>query len=147
MCGIAGIAGRPDTALIHAMTDALAHRGPDGEGHHVDGDIALGHRRLAILDRAGGAQPMAYGGGRYWMTYNGEVYNFQALRAELEAHGHAFTTRSDTEVVLAAYAHWGEACIGKLRGMFAFALWDSVEKRLFLARDPVGVKPLYYAET
>ncbi len=147
MCGIAGIAGRPDTALIHAMTDALAHRGPDGEGHHVDSDVALGHRRLAILDRAGGAQPMAYGDNRYWMTYNGEVYNFQALRAELEAHGHAFTTRSDTEVVLAAYAQWGEACIEKFRGMYAFAIWDSLEKRLFLARDPVGVKPLYYAET
>lgn len=147
MCGIAGIAGRPDAALIQAMTDTLVHRGPDGEGHYTDDAISLGHRRLSIIDLAGGAQPMSYADGRYWITYNGEVYNFQALRRELESHGHVFETRSDTEVLLAAYACWGEACVERFRGMFAFALWDSQEKRLFLARDPVGVKPLYYAET
>lgn len=147
MCGIAGIAGRPDAALIRAMTDTLVHRGPDGEGQYTDDAVSLGHRRLSIIDLAGGAQPMAYAGGRYQIVYNGEVYNFQELRRELEGCGHVFQTRSDTEVLLAAYAQWGEACVERFRGMFAFALWDRHEKRLFLARDPVGVKPLYYAET
>lgn len=147
MCGIAGIAGRPDAALIRAMTDTLVHRGPDGEGQYTDDAVSLGHRRLSIIDLAGGAQPMAYAGGRYQIVYNGEVYNFQELRRELENYGHAFETRSDTEILLAAYAQWGEACVERFRGMFAFALWDRHEKRLFLARDPVGVKPLYYAET
>lgn len=147
MCGIAGIAGRPDAALIRAMTDTLVHRGLDGEGHYTDDAVSLGHRRLSIIDLAGGAQPMAYAGGRYQLVYNGEVYNFQVLRRELEGCGHVFHTRSDTEVLLAAYAQWGEACVERFRGMFAFALWDRQEKRLFLARDPVGVKPLYYAET
>lgn len=146
MCGIAGIAGRPDVALVRAMTGALAHRGPDGEGFYEDADVALGHRRLSIIDLAGGAQPMSYAAGRYHVTYNGEIYNFQELRGELEAHGLPFTTQSDTEVLLAAYAHWGEACVGRFQGMFAFAVWDTVEKTLFLARDPVGVKPLYYSE-
>ena len=147
MCGIAGIAGNPDAALLRVMTDTLAHRGPDGEGHYTDETAALGHRRLSIIDLAGGAQPMAYADGRYQITYNGEVYNFQALRRELEGHGFSFVTHSDTEVLLAAYAHWGEACVEQFQGMFAFALWDTREKKLFLARDPVGIKPLYYAET
>lgn len=147
MCGIAGIAGRPDAALVRAMTGTLAHRGPDGEGFYEDSIVALGHRRLSIIDLAGGAQPMSYGDGRYWITYNGEVYNFEELRRDLESQGQSFCTRSDTEVLLAAYVRWGEACVEKFQGMFAFALWDTEEGVLFLARDPVGVKPLYYAET
>lgn len=147
MCGIAGMAGRADEELIARMTATLAHRGPDDSGQYVDDGAALGHRRLSVIDLDGGQQPMAYGEGRYWIVYNGEVYNFHELRQELEAKGHQFRTASDTEVILAAYADWGEACVERFQGMFAFALWDARERRLFLARDPIGVKPLYYAES
>ncbi len=146
MCGIAGMAGDGNEALARAMTDALAHRGPDGAGHYVGQDVVLGHRRLSIIDLATGAQPMSYAEGAFWISYNGEVYNYLELRAELEGLGHAFATHSDTEVVLAAYAQWGESCVDRLQGMFAFAVWDVNQQRLFLARDQVGVKPLYYAE-
>ena len=150
MCGICGIVAftgdRPREGLLRAMTDAIAHRGPDGEGHYVNGPVGLGHRRLAILDLSpAGAQPMTTGDGRYALTYNGEIYNFRELRAELEEKGHGFRSTSDTEVLLKAYAQWGEACVERFNGMFAFAIWDKQEQSLFLARDRYGIKPLYYA--
>ncbi|MCI0546161.1 MAG: asparagine synthase (glutamine-hydrolyzing) [Candidatus Rokubacteria bacterium] len=149
MCGIAGVVesgGRPtDRALLRAMTDTLAHRGPDGEGFHVDGPVGLGHRRLSIIDLATGGQPMASADGSVWITYNGELYNFRELRAELEARGLEFRTTSDTEVFLRAYETWGTDCLRRLRGMFAAAIWDGPRRRLFLARDRVGIKPLVYA--
>ena len=149
MCGIAGMAridgGRADAALVRAMTNVLAHRGPDGDGIHVDGGACLGHRRLAIIDLSTGAQPMQSPDGQSWITYNGEVYNFRELRAELEARGRSFRTTSDTEVILAAYHTWGVDCVRRLRGMFAFAIWDARQRRLFLARDRFGIKPLVYA--
>lgn len=151
MCGIAGILNRSapiDQTELLRFTDTLTHRGPDGRGALVDGNLGLGHRRLAILDlSADGRNPMPYGGGdgqRYWITYNGEVYNFLELRAELEALGHAFRTGTDTEVVVAAYAQWGEECLLRFNGMWAFAIWDRETRSLFLARDRFGIKPLYY---
>lgn len=145
MCGIAGIAGPPDPALVEKMARLLAHRGPDGEGFHHGEGISLGHRRLSIIDRAGGHQPVGDATGRYWLVYNGELYNYRALREELRAAGHAFHSRCDTEVILYALIEWGEAALQRLQGMYAFAFWDGAEARLLLARDPVGVKPLYYA--
>jgi len=149
MCGIAGILnvdGRPiEGPQIRAMTCALAHRGPDGEGIHVDGPLGLGHRRLAILDLSEkGQQPMSYANGRYWVTYNGEVYNFLELRRELENFGYVFRTETDTEVIIASYDRWGPDCQFKFNGMWAFALWDDREQTLFLSRDRFGIKPLYY---
>ena len=149
MCGIVGtlsFVGEPASpALLRRMTDAVAHRGPDGEGIFIDGSAGLGHRRLAIIDlSAAGHQPMLTRDGRYALTYNGEIYNFQELRAELEALGHQFRSRTDSEVLLNAYAEWGEAALPRLNGMFAFAIWDKRAKTLFLARDRYGVKPLYY---
>ena len=149
MCGIAGILRRDqapvDAAVLKRMTDVLAHRGPDGEGVRVEGPVAFGHRRLAIIDLVGGIQPMTSDDGSTWITYNGEVYNFRELRAELSALGRRFRTDSDTEVVLAAYESWGPECVTRLRGMFAFAIWDARRRRLLLARDRVGIKPLVYA--
>lgn len=149
MCGIAGYFnadGEPASAVVlRRMTDAIAHRGPDGEGFYTDGFVALGHRRLAIIDLSPlGHQPMATPDGRFVLTYNGEVYNFQELRLELEAKGHAFRSRTDSEVVLHAYAEWGADCVRRFNGMFAFAIWDKDKLELFLARDRYGVKPLYY---
>lgn len=148
MCGITGLLnldGAPAPAdILDRMTDLLAHRGPDGRGVFRDGPLGLGHRRLAIIDLSpAGAQPMRRGD--LTISYNGELYNFQELRAELESRGHAFASRSDTEVVLAAYAHWGPDCLKRFNGMFALAVWDAKERTLFLARDRYGVKPLYYA--
>ncbi|MGE5478450.1 MAG: asparagine synthase (glutamine-hydrolyzing) [Bacteroidales bacterium] len=153
MCGIAGWIDRETTPIgpgvIEAMTNAIAHRGPDGAGRWdgVAGSgrwrLSLGHRRLAIIDLEGGVQPMVEAGERAVLVFNGEIYNFVELRAELEAAGHAFRTHSDTEVLLAAYLHWGADCVQRLRGMFAFALWDAARERLFLARDRFGKKPLY----
>ena len=150
MCGVTGILhldGAPASGThLRAMTEALRHRGPDGEGHFVDGECALGHRRLAIIDLSpAGNQPMITRSGRYVISYNGEVYNFGELRVELEAKGHQFRSRSDTEVVLNALAEWGMEALSRFNGMFAFALWDKVERRLYLARDRYGIKPLYYA--
>lgn len=150
MCGIAGVLhfdGQPASPVVlRAMARALAHRGPDGEGVFVDGPLGLGHRRLAILDLSpAGAQPMQSREGDAVLSYNGEVYNFQELRGELEALGHRFRSTSDAEVVLEAYRAWGPACVERFNGMFAFALWDSRRRRLFLARDRYGIKPLYYA--
>ena len=148
MCGIAGILNRGrapvERAAVRRMTDSLIHRGPDGEGFHVEGPIGLGHRRLSIIDLQGGVQPMSSEDGSAWITYNGEVYNFKQLRSELSALGHRFRTSSDTEVVLAAYVAWGPDCLTRLRGMFAFGIWDARRRRLFLARDRVGIKPLVY---
>jgi len=127
------------------MTDVMAHRGPDGEGFYTDSFVGLGHRRLAILDLSpAGHQPMATTSNEHVITYNGEVYNFRELRAELEALGHQFRSKSDTEVVLYAYKQWGAKCLGKFNGHFAFAIWDKTKQSLFLARDRYGTKPLYY---
>jgi len=149
MCGIAGILqfdGAPASAVIlRRMTEAIRHRGPDGEGHYVDGIAALGHRRLAIIDlTAAGRQPMQSACGRYVISYNGEAYNFRELRTELEARGRRFRSRTDTEVVLEAWAEWGAASLLRLNGMFAFALWDREQRVLHLARDRYGIKPLYW---
>ncbi len=147
MCGIAGelsFGGRPDPTVIRRMSQAIAHRGPDGEGLLCEGPVALAHRRLAILDLTeGGAQPMVRDGCA--IVFNGEIYRHVELRKELEALGHPFTSRSDTEVILRAYLQWGERCVERLDGMFAFALWDSRQERLVLARDRAGKKPLYFA--
>jgi len=150
MCGIAGYFntdGEPASAVVlKRMTDAIAHRGPDGEGFFTSGFVALGHRRLAIIDLSPlGHQPMVTPDGRYVLTYNGEIYNFQELRLELEAKGYAFRSRTDSEVVLHAYAEWGPSCIRRFNGMFAFAVWDKERLELFLARDRYGIKPLYYS--
>jgi asparagine synthase (glutamine-hydrolysing) len=127
------------------MTDAIAHRGPDGEGFYTDSFIGLGHRRLAIIDLSPmGHQPMVSQDDRLAIAYNGEIYNFQELRAQLETMGYSFRSRTDTEVVLYAYAHWGPECVKKFNGMFAFAIWDKTKQALFLARDRYGIKPLYY---
>ncbi len=150
MCGIAGIFnlnGEPVSAVIlRKMTDAIAHRGPDGEGFYSDSFIGLGHRRLAIIDLSpAGHQPMITPDGQYVLIYNGEIYNFQELRLELETRGYKFRSRSDSEVLLYAYAAWGEKALDRFNGMFAFAIWDCARQELFLARDRYGIKPLYYA--
>ncbi len=149
MCGIAGIIHldhRPvDGDELRQFTRTLTHRGPDGEGYHLRGCIGLGHRRLAILDPSdAGRQPMSDPGGRYWITYNGEIYNFIELRQELLALGHRFQTETDTEVILASFVQWGEGCQFKFNGMWAFAIWDETQRSLFLSRDRFGVKPLHY---
>ncbi|MFN4239698.1 MAG: XrtA/PEP-CTERM system amidotransferase [Erythrobacter cryptus] len=150
MCGIAGIfhAQTPkpvDPARLVRMCDALAHRGPDGSGVWTDHGVGLGHRRLSIIDLAGSPQPMVSGDGRAVIVFNGEIYNFRALRRELEAAGHVFRTSGDTEVILAAWQQWGSDCLARLDGMFAFALFDRERRQLLLARDRFGVKPLYTA--
>jgi asparagine synthase (glutamine-hydrolysing) len=149
MCGICGIFnlnGEPVSSVdLRKMTDAIAHRGPDGEGFYTDSFVGLGHRRLAIIDLSpAGHQPMLTRDGQFTIVYNGEVYNFQELRAELESLGHQFRSKTDTEVVLNAYAEWGPECVNRFNGMFAFAIWDKTRQRLFLARDRYGIKPLYY---
>jgi asparagine synthase (glutamine-hydrolysing) len=148
MCGIAGTIGIADRQIIEAMTAALRHRGPDDGGTALwpEAPLALGHRRLAIIDlSAAGHQPMTWASGRYAITYNGEVYNYRELRQELERRGCVFHTQTDTEVVLAAYATWGEGCLERFRGMFALAIADFAERSVFLARDRFGIKPLLYA--
>jgi len=149
MCGISGVcnvSGEPVPAgLLKRMTDVIAHRGPDGEGFYTDGGVGLGHRRLSIIDlSASGHQPMANASADLVITYNGEVYNFQKLRVELEALGYQFHSRTDTEVVLYAYQEWGEKCVDHFNGMFAFAIFDRERRRMFLARDRYGIKPLYW---
>jgi asparagine synthase (glutamine-hydrolysing) len=131
--------------ILRRMTARLAHRGPDGEGYFSTPEVSLGHRRLAIIDVPGGAQPMTTTDGRYTIIFNGEIYNFRALRNELEAEGARFRTKSDTEVLLELCARRGApAALEQAMGMFAFALWDAERRALFLARDRLGVKPMYY---
>jgi asparagine synthase (glutamine-hydrolysing) len=153
MCGIgAALALRADVGIdllrerVARLAERQAHRGPDGAGSWDDGrHCALSHRRLAVIDLSpAGAQPMSDSSDRYTVTYNGELYNYRELRAELESYGHVFRSRSDTEVLLAAYAEWGQECLARLDGMFAFALWDATQRRLLLARDRAGEKPLFY---
>ena len=149
MCGIAGILrfdGEPVAAAdLWRMNQLLAHRGPDGDGAHIDRTLGLAHTRLSILDLTeAGRQPMNYADGRYWISYNGEVYNFVEIRRDLEARGHTFRSDTDTEVVLAAFSEWGSDALDRFNGMWAFAIWDSAERRLLLSRDRFGIKPLYY---
>lgn len=150
MCGITGwldTEGKrpPDQPLVKAMADAIRHRGPDGEGFYFEPGLALAHRRLAIIDLETGEQPMFTEAGRVAIVFNGEIYNYRELRRDLEAAAHPFCTHSDTEVILRAWVAWGEACVDRLQGMFAFALWDQRTQSLFLARDRLGEKPLHYA--
>jgi asparagine synthase (glutamine-hydrolysing) len=152
MCGIAGIVRfdpreTVDEPRLKRMRDVLRHRGPDGEGLWIEGPVGLAHRRLAIVDVVGGIQPMANEDDAVWITYNGEIYNHAALRPGLEAAGHRYRTRSDTETILHLYEEEGERCVERLQGMFAFALWDQPRQQLLLARDRLGIKPLYYALT
>jgi asparagine synthase (glutamine-hydrolysing) len=153
MCGIAGIIGINPDRYIHAMLKSIEHRGRDDEGvwtsppiDDAGRQVCLGHRRLAIIDiSSAGHEPMSSADGRYIITFNGEIYNYRELREELKSKGHIFRTETDTEVLLAAFTQWGQACLPRLNGMFAFALWDQHERTLTLARDHVGIKPLYYA--
>lgn len=150
MCGLVGIfdaRGRRkiDGALLARMNDSLNHRGPDDSGLHVAPGIGLGHKRLSIIDLSGGHQPLFNEDGSVVVVYNGEIYNFQELSRELQAAGHRFRTHCDTEVIVHAWEEWGEACVERFRGMFAFGLWDANRETLFLARDRLGIKPLYYA--
>jgi asparagine synthase (glutamine-hydrolysing) len=150
MCGITGIfdtRGKRDIdrAVLNRMNEAQLHRGPDEGGLHVEPGVGLGHRRLSIIDLSTGQQPLYNEDKSVCVVFNGEIYNYQALIPELQALGHIFHTRSDTEVIVHAWEAWGERCVDRFRGMFAFALWDRNRETLFLARDRLGVKPLYYA--
>ena len=144
MCGIAGYCGMARPGMLAAMVERLRHRGPDDAGLREEAGVGLGMTRLAIIDIAGGGQPMANEDGALQIVFNGEIYNHRSLRADLEAHGHRFRTRSDTEAILHLYEDRGERCVESLHGMFAFAIWDAGRRRLFLARDRMGKKPLYY---
>lgn len=147
MCGICGIY-QPGVAIAHSviqnMTDTLHHRGPDGQGIWVAEGIALGHRRLSIIDVEGGQQPWVSDDNSIHLVFNGELYNYVELKQELSRHGFHFKSSSDTEVLLRAYECWGISCVDHFNGMFAFAIWDDTLHRLFLARDHLGIKPLYY---
>ena len=167
MCGICGIFNftKPlaEPEIIKNMADVLVHRGPDGEGFYINsfsmpffvgdskvqrtdgiGNVVLGHRRLSIIDLDGGHQPLTNEDGTLWVTYNGEIYNFLEIQDFLKSKGHVFRTNCDTEVIVHGYEEWGSDCVCKFRGMFAFAIWDTTNNSLFLARDRVGIKPLYY---
>ena len=149
MCGIAGIhkaepGQKPSESLVKRMTDAIAHRGPDGEGLHAEPGVALGHRRLAVIDPAGGQQPMYNEDGSVVIVFNGEIYNFATIRDELIALGHVFRNRCDTETIVHAWESWGPDCVARLSGMFAFSIWDRNRRQLFCARDRLGKKPFYY---
>ncbi|MCP2620100.1 asparagine synthase (glutamine-hydrolyzing) [Candidatus Aminicenantes bacterium AC-334-K16] len=150
MCGFCGLIhphglSPPEKSLLQAMTRTIIHRGPDDEGFYLDEQTGLGARRLSIIDLEHGHQPLSNEDGSIWIAYNGEVYNFPELKKELQAKGHKFKTRTDTETIVHAYEEWGENFIQRLRGMFAFALWDKAKKTLYLWRDRVGIKPLYYS--
>jgi asparagine synthase (glutamine-hydrolysing) len=152
MCGICGKlnfekGASVNPGLIRAMMDTIRHRGPDDEGLHVDSEMGLGFRRLSIIDLSSGHQPISNEDGTVWIVFNGEIYNYRELRSFLLSKGHVFTTQTDTEVIVHLYEEFGTECLEKLRGMFAFAIWDQKTKTLFLARDRVGIKPLYYALT
>ena len=148
MCGVTGlihIDNEPvSPVVLKKMTDSISHRGPDGEGHWIEGNVGIGHRRLAIIDLSpAGHQPMISSGNRHLLSYNGEIYNFRELRIELEAKGYCFRSKTDSEVVLNALVEWGHKALDKFNGMFALAFWDRVERTLLLARDRYGIKPLY----
>src|SRR5258706_3900634 len=152
MCGIAGIVAvdrldqeAPSRAL--RMRDIITHRGPDEAGLHCGAEAALAHRRLRLVDVSTGQQPLSNEDGSVWVAFNGKIYNHAGLRAELETRGHTSRTKSDTETIVHAYEQWGEACIERLRGMFAFAIWDAPRRRLLLVRDRLGIKPLYWSRT
>jgi asparagine synthase (glutamine-hydrolysing) len=153
MCGICGLVGDADEHLIKSMLARIAHRGPDDEGVYIaetstQHRVGLGHRRLSIIDlSAAGHEPMSDASGRIWLTFNGEIYNFKELRHELENLGHRFRSNTDAEVIIYAYLEWGTECLTRFNGMFAFAIWDSQDESLILARDRLGIKPLYYADT
>src|SRR5262245_24819109 len=148
MCGIWGAVGVGDERIAEIAARAMEHRGPDDYGIYVtreDVPVSLVNRRLAIIDLSpAGHQPMTNEDGRYWIVYNGEIFNFAVIREELLGLGHTFKSHSDTEVVIHAYEEWGTQCLQHFRGMFAIAIWDTVEKRLFAARDRLGIRPVYY---
>jgi asparagine synthase (glutamine-hydrolysing) len=144
MCGIAGFVGIEDDALLRRMIEVLHHRGPDDTGFYIDKDVGLANARLSIIDIEGGHQPISNEDGSVHVTYNGEIYNYRQLREELHRLGHRFRTQSDTEVIVHAYEQYGETFVTKLNGMFAIALWDSAKRKLILARDRMGIKPLHY---
>src|SRR6266571_153098 len=149
MCGIAGVVYDDrsrvvDRDEVKRMSDTLTHRGPDDEGFFVDRNVGLGMRRLNVIDLVTGHQPISNEDGSIWIVFNGEIYNYPELRKELEKKGHRFSTNTDTETVVHAYEEYGENCVKHLNGMFAFAIWDGPRQRLVLARDRLGVKPLYY---
>ena len=148
MCGIVGIwnlNSQPvEERILTEMRDVMTHRGPDGAGSYIAGPIGLGHRRLSIIDVEGGVQPMSNEDRTVWISFNGEIYNFRELACQLKTHGHIFRTRSDTEVIVHGYEEWGDDVVSHLNGIFAFALWDAVKRRVILARDHFGVKPIYY---
>ncbi len=150
MCGITGFLSEQNEiprGVIERMTAKLVHRGPDDEGYAFSPGCALGHRRLSIIDLSTGNQPMTEMSGRFWITFNGEIYNYRELRRELEERGFHFRTQSDTEVILQAYAAYGEAMLNRLNGQFAFAIWDTIKRKLFAARDRIGEKPFYFASS
>ncbi|HVE15827.1 MAG TPA: asparagine synthase (glutamine-hydrolyzing), partial [Chthoniobacterales bacterium] len=150
MCGICGVFETQDEKIVQkstlkAMADTIRHRGPDDDGFYVCGGVGLAHRRLSIIDLAGGHQPLSNEDETVWIAFNGEVYNFEELNRQYLSSGHQFRTRSDTETIVHLYEELGEECFAKLRGMFAIALWDGRRKRLLLARDRLGKKPIYYS--
>ena len=152
MCGIAGIFefgedAHVESGVLQRMCDAMAHRGPDDDGFYTQGGIGLGMRRLSIVDLATGHQPIANEDGSIWIVFNGEIYNHRSLREQLITRGHRYSTRSDTETIVHLYEEYGKDCVQHLRGMFAFAIWDAKRKSLFIARDRLGIKPLYYRIT
>ena len=152
MCGICGqynfARSEPvSRETLARMTRTIVHRGPDDEGTHIEGSLGLGFRRLSIIDLAGGHQPMSDKEGSIWLVFNGEIYNFLELKKELQGVGHVFRTSSDTEVIIIGYKEWGIEVLNKLNGMFGLALWDAPRRRLTVARDAMGIKPVYFQET
>jgi asparagine synthase (glutamine-hydrolysing) len=149
VCGICGKLNfdreaRVSTALLKTMADSIYHRGPDDEGYYASGPVGFGFRRLSIIDLNTGHQPICNEDGSVWIVFNGEIYNYKELRSYLQIKGHVFKTQTDTEVIVHLYEEFGESCVEKLRGMFAFAIWDDRQETLFIARDRIGIKPLYY---
>src|ERR1019366_4532347 len=149
MCGICGQYNFGSSAPvqrrdIEAMTNAIVHRGPDDEGYHIAGPLGFGFRRLSIIDLAGGHQPMSDQEESVWVVFNGEIYNFLEIKRELEGYGHVFRTKCDNEVIIHGYKQWGDEVLNRLNGMFGLAIWDARKQRLILARDPFGIKLIYY---
>ena len=151
MCGISGMlkldGGPANPDLLRRMIATLHHRGPDANGIHVSGPAGLAHARLSIIDLASGGQPMSSIDGRFWITFNGEIFNYVELTEELKSKGHQFATRSDTEVILEAYREYGEDCVNHFNGQWSFGIWDTQQRKLFLSRDRMGVRPMFYTQT